>query len=391
MIKIIHANVVTKDEILVDHDIILEDDIIVSIQSHTPEHDFNGEIIHAHNHYVMPGFIDIHSDYIEHIASPRTKIILPLEQALHEFEKECVMHGITTMYHSVSLWNGTGSKPLRHKDHIIEFANIIKHSHTNNHLIHNRLHIRYEIDNLDQLDVLKDLILNQQCHLLSFMDHTPGQGQYHDIKQYKTYLQSISNYPEEKIDQLIHEAIHKPTISFETMKNIADLATQNHIPIASHDDDTKEKIDVIKQLNTSISEFPITLEVAQYAKSSGLYTLVGAPNILLGASSTGNLSAIEAIQHHAADIICSDYFPPALLHAVFKLYRLGYPLTQIVNMLTLNPAKALRIDDSTGSIEVGKIADLIIVDMEHSNLPRIQDVFVSGKKVISLSYRGSHQ
>lgn len=391
MIKITHANVVTDNDVLINHDVIIKDDNIFSIQPSSIDEAFIGDIIDAKNGYLMPGFIDIHSDYIEHIASPRTKIILSLDNALHEFEKECMVHGITTMYHSVSLWNGTGSKPLRNKDHIMRFAEIIKHNHYESHLIHNRLHLRYEIDNLDQIDVLKQLITSKQCHLLSFMDHTPGQGQYHDIEQYKKYIQSITNYPDEKINQLVEASINSPKLSYETQKEIADLATQFGIPIASHDDDTEDKLDRMKRLNTSISEFPITLDVAKHAKKIGLYTLVGAPNILLGSSSTGNLSAIEAIDHDAADIICSDYFPPALLHSVFKLYKMGYPLPQVVNKLSLNPAKALFIDDIKGSIEVGKMADLIIVDASDIHQPRIQDVFVSGKKVISFSYRGQNQ
>lgn len=388
MIKIQHANIVTKDGVLENYDLIIGDHIIKEIKPSEPSDAFDGKTIDATNHYVMPGLIDIHSDYIEHMASPRTKIILSLENALHEFEKECLSHGITTMYHSVSLWDGTGSKPLRNQDVILEFANLIKQSHEMKHLIHNRLHIRYEIDNLDQIDVLKDLITNVQCDLLSFMDHTPGQGQYRDINQYKAYIQKMTNYPEDKIDQLVEASMKKQTLSFETLKEIADLAKEYGLPIASHDDDTMHKIDQMQHLNVSISEFPITLEVAKYAKEKHLHTLVGAPNILLGASSTGNLSALEAIKHQVVDIICSDYFPPALIHALFKLYDLGYPLHEVVNMFTLNPAKALHIDDLRGSIDIGKMADIIIIDGSNVRQPRIEHVFVDGKEVLSLSYRG---
>jgi alpha-D-ribose 1-methylphosphonate 5-triphosphate diphosphatase PhnM len=52
-----------------------------------------------------------------------------------------------------------------------------------------------------------------------------------------------------------------------------------------------------------------TLETAKAAHISGLLTVVGAPNILLGGSHSGNMSATEAILQGCADIVCSDYYP----------------------------------------------------------------------------------
>jgi len=56
--------------------------------------------------------------------------------------------------------------------------------------------------------------------------------------------------------------------------------------------------------------------VAQAAKERGMYTVAGAPNVLLGGSHSGNLSAIEAINEGCIDILCSDYYPASLLHTV---------------------------------------------------------------------------
>ena len=39
----------------------------------------------------------------------------------------------------------------------------------------------------------------------------------------------------------------------------------------------------------------------------------------------------------------------------------------IFKMGTINGAKALKIDDITGSIEVGKMADLVILNLQHAN------------------------
>lgn len=83
--------------------------------------------------------------------------------------------------------------------------------------------------------------------------------------------------------------------------------------------------------------------------------MVGAPNILLGGSHTGNLSAAEAVKEGCADILCSDYYPAAMLHSIFIMHKQhGVPLPEIVNKLTLNPARAMCIDNDYGSLAVGK-------------------------------------
>ncbi len=45
-----------------------------------------------------------------------------------------------------------------------------------------------------------------------------------------------------------------------------------------------------------------------------------------------------------------------------NVIRFGIPLRQAVKSATINPARAIRVDDTTGSIAVGKYADLLVVD-----------------------------
>ena len=53
-----------------------------------------------------------------------------------------------------------------------------------------------------------------------------------------------------------------------------------------------------------------------------------------------------------------------MLDGVRNLFTSGIPLEDISKMASLNPAKCLGIDHETGSIAVGKAADLIILDQE---------------------------
>lgn len=45
-----------------------------------------------------------------------------------------------------------------------------------------------------------------------------------------------------------------------------------------------------------------------------------------------------------------------------NVIRFGIPVRQAVKSATINPARAIRVDESTGSIAVGKYADLLVVD-----------------------------
>jgi alpha-D-ribose 1-methylphosphonate 5-triphosphate diphosphatase len=168
---------------------------------------------------------------------------------------------------------------------------------------------------------------------------------------------------------------------------LADYAHQKGIAVASHDDDTVEKLELNAKIGVDICEFPINLETAWAAHNKGIQTVVGAPNILLGGSHSGNMSAAEAIRAGCADILCSDYYPPAILHGIFIMAeKYGVSLVEMVNKATLNAARAMKIDRDYGSLETDKKADLLIVEML-DGYPVITNVLVDGRLTSRVAYR----
>ncbi len=151
--------------------------------------------------------------------------------------------------------------------------------------------------------------------------------------------------------------------------------------------ETEEKLKLNKKLGVNISEFPITEETAKTAHEMGFYTVAGAPNILLGGSHSGNMSAANAIENNSVDILCSDYFPQALLHSLFVMCeKYGQKLPDMVNKVSLNPAKAMGIDKDYGSLEAGKKADIVIADIL-DGYPVVTHVLVDGKTTSRVEYR----
>lgn len=393
---IYNACVIKKDEILENAAVLIEGKTIKRIFTNEESIDSEAdEKIDAKGAYLMPGFIDLHSDNIERVAQPRPQSLIDFNIAIREQEKQLICQGITTMYHSLTIANSgkalaseaKAKMLLRTPENHKKLVEVIKKHNDGDHLIHHRFHCRYDITNTDGYDMLIEFIKNRDMQLMSFVDHTPGQGQYRDLEFYKKNIMGSEQSDKEK-DEILQTRMNTARITGKQIEDAAKMAREAGIPMASHDDDSIEKLDyVMENLGVNICEFPIELGVAKEAHNRGLMVVVGANNILMGRSHSNNLSALEAIRNDCADILVSDYFPASLLHAVFKIAdEKLLPLYKAVNMTTYNPACAVGISDITGSIEEGKIADLLVV-RKIDTMPVIQTAFVDGVKVLDLNYR----
>lgn len=383
-----NANIVTPDEILENHCLAVNKGKITAIRQRIGNE--TAEIIDCHGGYLMPGIIDIHSDMIENLLQPRSTAMMSFQLGLDEAEKQLCACGITTIYHSVSMYKeGTwDSREIRSAKSVKKLSELIKKKKTGSHLIHNKYHLRYELDNIKCYDNVLELMDNGNVDLLSIMDHRPGQGQYKDLSIYRRHLPNQGrDLSDEEFAQLVEREQTKPMVEGEKLTDLVKKAKSLGIPVSSHDDDSSECIQRDIKLGVDISEFPITLEVAKEAKSAGIAALLGAPNILLGGSHSGNLSAEVAVKEGCGDILCSDYYPQALLRAVFYLANKGVlSLPQAVKLVSLNPAKAVKIGNETGSLEVGKTADMLVIEKDMEGQPVLKSVYIDGVAAMTMNY-----
>ena len=111
-------------------------------------------------------------------------------------------------------------------------------------MIRHRFHCRYDITNVQCYPLLLEFIRQGKMQLLSFMDHTPGQGQYRDLEFFKNQVMGGSESDEEK-DRILKQRMERAKVTEEQLKQAADLAWEKGIPIASHDDDSVEKLDYV--------------------------------------------------------------------------------------------------------------------------------------------------
>jgi alpha-D-ribose 1-methylphosphonate 5-triphosphate diphosphatase len=226
---------------------------------------------------------------------------------------------------------------------------------------------------------------------LSLNDHTPGQGQFRDIDG---YIARMKAYEETRGTQPLNvggmlQLISDRAADTETLPAIYGRlraeAAKRPIVIATHDDDSAEKVDFGWGLGARVAEFPVTVEAARRQRELGMPILVGAPNIVRGGSQSGNLDARELIQLGLADIICADYHVPSLLPAAFRLVDEGLiDLPAAIRMLTINPARAVGMTDR-GAIEPGLSADLVLARIDRAGFPVVGHVFRAGRQVFSFA------
>lgn len=339
-----------------------------------------GQVLDAGGAYVMPGIIDIHTDAMDAEIVPRTGADIPIAVAFNELERKMCSCGITTVFHSLHLGYEHAEDLSRSKYTREDVFREVKRAASGPTLIHNKIHLRFEVCGVSAFDQCIDLMRNGYVDLLSVMDHTPGQGQIRK-EYYKKYLLAQGK-SEDQMEQLLVERMAWPKVEGEMLQTMVDVAKELNIPVASHDDDTIAKVDEMIALGVDISEFPINMETAAYATRMGLYVAGGASNVLRGGSLSHNLDMTDAIRERVVGVLCSDYYPAAILHSIFKLHlEHRMPLHDAVNLATLHAAESVGLDVETGSLEHGKRADLVVVKLRGS-LPIVSKVMVNGKWVM---------
>lgn len=339
-------------------------------------------VVDATGLLILPGFVDLHSDAVESEIQPRPGGRFPVEMALIELDKRLAACGITTMFHSLS-FSATDKNEMRRAE-VARSVVLDIHALAGRLTVRNLIHGRYEIIDAECAPLMEALIREGRIHLFSIMDHTPGQGQFVSMDHFKAYYGTVDHMTAEELEDLAERRLEaRRSLDMVHVDHLATLCRKCGVPMASHDDDSAEKVSWLRDLGIRFCEFPVNAEAAQSASRLGLHVLMGAPNVLRGESLTGNLSGREAVRRGWCDIIASDYAPASMLHAVFELHRLEVaPLHALVNMVSLNPARAVGLDGRIGAVRAGMSADLVLVDAAEE-VPRIRATFVEGRLAFS--------
>jgi alpha-D-ribose 1-methylphosphonate 5-triphosphate diphosphatase len=340
----------------------------------TVEHDCEGD-------FLIPGLIDLHTDNIEHHFHPRPGVTWPspLGAALAH-DAQILAAGLTTVFDSLSLgdYDSAGARTRM----LSAAINGIDQARAAGALrVEHFFHFRCELSDGGLLPIIEQHVDNPRLRLLSMMDHTPGQRQWHDTALYREFRRKKNNRvwtDAEWSDYLADRRAQQAAFVPAARAVITSHGRDKQIRLASHDDTTLDDVAQSVADGITISEFPTTIAAASEARRLGQTVVMGSPNVVLGGSHSGNVGAGDLARQGLLDALTSDYVPSSLLHAAFIIGRDAGDLTAGVRMVTETPAAITGLDDR-GTLRPGARADILQVRLI-DDVPVIRAVWVAGAR-----------
>jgi alpha-D-ribose 1-methylphosphonate 5-triphosphate diphosphatase len=370
-----NARIVLADEI-VEGSLVLRDGFIAGIEAGTSRtgEDMGGD-------YIIPGLVELHTDHLEGHYAPRPKVRWNPIAAVLAHDAQVATAGITTVLDALRV--GMDEDADLTSADIRKLADAIEDSVQQDRLRADHfIHLRCEVSAPDCLGAFANFDGDERVRLASLMDHAPGQRQFVNLETYAYYYQRKLKLTDRDFKAFCEKRMGESARN--SAPNRAVIAAACHergIVLASHDDATIGHVGEAIEQGVRVAEFPTTEEAARASKEAGLGVLMGAPNVMRGASHSGNVSARTLASDGLLDILSSDYIPFSLIQSAFFLGDVvdGISLPQAVAMVSKNPAEAVGLTDR-GVIEQGRRADLVRVRVD-DHVPVVRTVWRQGRRV----------
>lgn len=373
--------VVGPEKVITGASLRVEDGTIAEIVPYIVPNGVDGEGL-----TLCPGFIDMHGDMVELEVEPRPGVLFPKSHAIAHLDARLAACGFTTAFAALSFCTNSYRGEQRSREHSEAIIRGLVAAKPHCRIDH-RVHARFDVDFPDAEEVLAALLAGGLIDLVSLMDHTPGQGQYRDLERHIAKIARQRNITPEAAQRFVLDRVESagPEAGrLALLERFAAITRAAGIKLASHDDDTPHKVAMMVAFGATISEFPITIDVARAAVESGMSVAMGAPNAMRGQSYSGNLSAKEAHAAGLLHILAADYHPGSMLPAILTLAENDPAgLCGAVRLASTNPAAALGLKDR-GALAPGLRADIAILDLR--TMPRVVATLVEGRLAFSAGF-----
>lgn len=322
---------------------------------------------------LLPGLVDLHSDCLEERLRPRPTSEQPIASALIQLDGEAALHGITTHFVCASFEDDAlAGRSTAQAARIVETVDAWRHRLRVDH----RVHLRFELTSA-AFELARRLAAMAPVGMISYMDHSPGQGQFPEEASWRSYYARRFTGDEDALDELLARRRARQDGAEDRREAIAALARERGALLASHDDDTAATVLRAVALDAAIAEFPLNAVAARAAAAAGLGIVMGAPNARRGGSHMNGASARDFLAAGWLDALASDYHPPSLLAAVYQMEADGgCTFERAVELVSGGPARIAGLADR-GRIEVGARADLVAVAVHHGE-PMVRQTWVAG-------------
>lgn len=383
---------------IVETNVTVSDGIIVEIGSGR-----QGEIIDASGRILAPAVIDVHGDAFERQLMPRPGVFFPTDAAIMDTDRQLATNGIATAYHAITLGWEPGLRDVSRGRELMEaMQNLAPRL-----LVENRVQLRWETFAFEALDVIEWALKGPLTPSIAFNDHTSMTMRAYDVPIQDRAFElspdfSIASLDDERMKNRTASKAKRAGLSEEDyidllgkvwvrradvpskIADVAELGRAAGAPMLSHDDTRAETRSFFRELGASVAEFPMVMEATEAARDNGDLIVFGSPNAARGGSHIGSLGAGDMVEAGLCDVLASDYFYPAMLSAVARLdAEKRADRSTLWSLVSSGPAKAMNLEDR-GDIEVGKRADIVLVDWPDQQAPSILGTWVAGR----CAYRG---
>lgn len=355
-------------------------------------------LVPARGRLLAPAFVDVHGDAFERQVMPRPGVMVPVETALLETDRQLAANGIATAYHALTLSWEPGLRSVETGWKIIRALEALRPRLTAD----NRVQLRWETFCHEAEPLIAHVLAGPDRPALAFNDHTTSMLLHPDVPLQDRPFDQVPDYPVTPFDaprflKKMADQARRAHVSPEEygalltsvwerraevpahIARMAALARAQAVPMLSHDDSQVETRSYYRGLGATVAEFPMHERVFLAAREAGDPIVLGAPNAMRGGSHLGSPGAAEMIARGLCDILASDYFYPAMLGAMTRLHddRVA-PLPALWALVSLNPARAMGLADR-GRIAPGLRADLVLLDWPEGHAPAPLRTWVSAR------------
>jgi alpha-D-ribose 1-methylphosphonate 5-triphosphate diphosphatase len=330
---------------------------------------------------VTAGLVELHTDNLERHIRPRPSANWPHMAAIVAHDAELAACGITTVFDAIRVGSIEGKGGMGWSRYARQVATELLGLRASGSLkISHHIHLRAEMCSHSLVDELAEFGPDDRIGILSLMDHTPGQRQFADIGQYRTYMTGKHGMSEQTFAEHVETRQSLGERVRDTHERAAVEAAQRFgAVLASHDDTTAGHVARSASHGIALAEFPTTEEAARACRQHGIAVMMGAPNLIRGGSHSGNVSAAQLAEADLLDIVSSDYVPSALLYSAVRLAEMWRDWPRAMATVSAAPAHAAGLMDR-GQLAEGMRADLVrfrTVD----GVPVLRGVWSAGHRV----------
>lgn len=364
--EIVTGSVVTKDGIITD--------VCQGASVPAGATDLQGD-------YLAPGLVELHTDNLERHLNPRPKVDWPHRAAILAHDRELAGTGITTVFDAIRVGSIVSGTSRRYDRYARQMADEILAVRSSGWLrISHHIHLRAEICSETLVEEFAEFTASDRIGIVSMMDHTPGQRQFSDVAKFETYVRGKYSFGDQEFRDYV-EFLYGLQAQFGASHEAAVVKAAHRLgaTLASHDDTTAAQVATSRNHGVTLAEFPTTRAAADACHAHGIATIMGAPNLIRGASHSGNVAAADLAQMDRLDILSSDYVPAGLLMAAVRLGDLWDDLPRGMRTVTQRPAQAVGLTDR-GSLTRGQRADMIRFSVVEGT-PVLHETWSAGHRV----------